>query len=461
MPIIYTLGQGLDSITGEGKEDTIFVNEILSSQEGNDIQNKIDVNQVILIENNELGKNLMKPLKELKNESRRLIRPFDKVPPVYARRKQEGIVELDVKHVSNHHEALKVLGVSGNISLTGPYGNASADVKFANTINFSSDEVTILVIGKFVSHLDTLPKHENLTLNREKFALALTNPKAFIESHGDHVVTEVKCGGIFYATVTIHHVSQKNALNFEAGLRCKLGPTSMLGLEGRVESQSTKLLDRVNITIKIEHLGIPGLGIPDINCSLEDFTNYIKKFNDSCVEAYKLGQLSHPIGYTTRPYSALISEDTLRLDSEGTLIESRDGKDIANNLMKMTIHGKLAKELLSELDILLGEAKCIINTVKRIQKTAMELVSELDIERQIKHMNNLLKPLEVYRDIVYKSIRTIFSCRTDLEHISFVDTCEVHGEVYSIKNVGISQQKNNLSLFSLKINNIIFVKLSS
>lgn len=411
----FALGDGVSSVTGRHIGRGIVLNRILPSKRIKlPTKEELKATRIIAEDHTALAEDkahhqaaLTRPLSSSVTilsaspyEDASLFMPYKKksiVKDVVADRTEVGTVEYRLHHVKDYQYLNKVLGIKASISSSvAMAGSISTDMKFAETVTLSRENLTLIVIGEFVSHVDSLPKDAELALDGDQVKMLNKEAVTFKNSNGDHYVSSVKYGVKLYAEIKILRVTNEKGEEFEHNLESKLHELLTpvrFGLRSKVVAKKDELLDRADMSIRITHVGVPEIGFPAVASRLDSFVEFLKKFDTKVREQIEQGKVEYPIGHSTEPYTSLL--------------KSHEASHLHTNVV-------LAKELLLEFDHLLSRVRLIMPTAKAIMDKANK-VPKNDVNReQIDLLNNLYRDAQNYQKCLTTQIKKIEASQTDI-----------------------------------------------
>jgi hypothetical protein len=399
VPSPFSLGDGVNSISGRGVGRGIILNEIQPSKDPVKLgfeQPPSSTPRELIVDQNPASSAPARVVSALYlDENPQLCKPYNKkslIPKITAERKEVGFVECNVHLITDYQQIRTVLKISASLSTSVALsGSVSADMNFANDITLDSENLTLVVVIRNISHADIIPKHSDLTIDNDQCKLVKDNPITFVNSNGDHYVSEVTYGAALYAVIKIRHVTKDKGEEFKQSLNGKL--QEIISGSSSARYKKNEFFERAEMSIEMIHIGVPGLGVPPVCTRLEEFVGFVAKFNKQTLENIKKGVVKYPIGHATEPYT--------------TLLKFPEASNLYDNI-------KMTTDLLRGLDHLQCRIRLVTPTAKRIVEMASSLPKKAENDKKIVRLRMIYQDAERCLNYISTTILKITSAQTNL-----------------------------------------------
>ncbi len=271
---IFSLGDGIDSITGSHKgRGIIMPKECKTSDISTPADNKC-----------------LEP----------------KLVPI-----QSGDTQYEVVIVSDYTDLSQALDLNACITpaALGPSNLTSESLLFKKA-KLSKQNVTLLIKGKKIGSVQTMPP--DAKVSPECIDNLVNRRSTFVEAHGDQYVSQVMYGKIIYALINFTNTNQEEALQIKQSLEAKLTSHAKISAgPSFLKNTSTK---QTLTDISLEYSGVE-LGLPGVASNIEDLFAFIDQFN-------KAELIGTPIGYVSEPYATLIHKrEAAELSKQMTMVQ--------------------------------------------------------------------------------------------------------------------------------------------
>ena len=429
----FSLGDGVSSITGRKVGRGVILNKILPSLTASEnISSKSKKQRKIanISDTAHITQSLTNT--PINSQNAEPIRPFKRnseIKAIIADKKNVGSVKYSVHFINDYERLRQALNIKANISaILGSAGSISAAMEFSKSITLNRENITLIVIGEYVSHIDSIPRDPELAIDEQQLILLKEDSNTFKDSNGDHFVSDIVYGAIFFAEITILRTSAERGeefkLNVEAGVN-DLAKGAKFGIGSKNAFKKDKVLKKTEMNIKIMHIGAPDLGAPKVSTNLNDFALFVSLFNRHVGDNIKKGNAIHPIDYATESYVSL-----LKIAPASHMLTSVE----------------LTTELLRKFDNLMNRIRLVMPTAKSI----IEIVNRFTIHEEnadkVNRLHTLYSDAELYLDIIKTIMIKIDSAQTDIATLRLKLTDKLDLRTSSMRAPESSKKKGSIDI---------------
>lgn len=355
--IVFSLGDGFDSITGahKGRGIISFKGETPDSMQSS-------------AKDENAG-----------NERKSFNRPRAWVQVA------SGDTQYDITLITNYQDLYQALDLKTSLSASTISGSGSSEIALFKKAKLSKQTVSLLIKGSKIGYIHVMPPDS--FIDKAHIETLEQRPATFVESHGNEYISQVMYGKKIYALINFENTNQDEVLNIKQSLEAKLANDVEASIKNLYDKQST--IKHMISDINIEFTGVD-LGLPSMGSNINDLLDFINQFN-------KAPLIDAPIGFVSEPYA--------------TILPIRGASELSKQIAM--IH-----PLLLKYEHLYNRIRTVIPTIEKITSGIRYFkLDDEPCEKKAKHIYDLLTLANEYKTTLEDLILEINLNKIDLSTI--------------------------------------------
>lgn len=293
-----------------------------------------------------------------------------------------GDTQYDITIVTDYQDLYQALDLKTSLTAQIDIG-LSSEASLFKKAKLSKQSLSLLIKGSKIGNVHIIPP--DASIESEHIETLEKRRGTFVESHGDQYISQVMYGKKIYALINFENSSREEIFNLKHSLEGKLITNQVSGNSGSIY-ESTQNLKHSISDIRLECAGVD-LELPSSCSNIDDLFKFIDQFNKAKI-------MDSPIGFAAEPYV--------------TILPTRAAAELSKQI-------KMIHPLLLEYDKACNKIRLIIPTIEKLVAGIHHFQLNDEIcQAKLKRIQNLLKQANEYKKTLEDLILEINLNKIDL-----------------------------------------------